>query len=426
MSLINQMLKDLEKRSRPPINPEITLTGLLANELAEKKKKNLPLIIGILFVLSVLLVIFFHNHLFHKKNKSSSLAQNISANNNLNTTIPNTGLQDNTPMQNVDITPSILTGITLQTQQEITSLRFLLNQETFYVINKDEKKNILQIILENTNLVADLPPIDYLKTAIKNLEISNDSQGNLVITLALNSGAEIQHLDISQEQSPELQLDIFMKKMPEPAPALTEEKTEATKTESFIKKPVEEFNVEQQYKNAYNFSLMGQKDKAVMMLTMLLEAHPVFHPARELLINLLLEQGNLVKAEKILQAGLSFDSNYSPFVELKAKMLVNAGKVNKALELLQRAAPPIENNPDYHAFIAALYQRQGQSLLAAKLYEQLLSVEPNKAIWWMGLAIALESQGNESEAREAYMHANNGAGLNPELRAFVQTKINSI
>lgn len=425
MSLINQMLQDLEKRSRPSVNPEISLSGLFTSEVTERRK-NKPLIFGMVLILIVLLLISFHKHIFHKKKLSTPIvAAVVVPPKVIQKTTPTPILENNKPNP-VIAGPSVLTGITLQTQQDITSLRFLLNQDTFYIVDKDEKNNLLKVVLRDTNLIADLPPIDYIKTAIKNLEIANDPQGNLVILITLNPGAQVQHLDVSKDKSPELQIDVLAGKVEQPVMPLPKEQKKEASNDSFIKKPVDEFNIEQQYKDAYNFALIGQKDVAINMLTGLLESHPNYHAARELLVNLFLEQGSTELARKILQVGLAIDPGYSPFIEIQAQMFIKAGKLDQALELLQSAAPPIEKNPNYHAFIAALYQRQGQSMLAARLYEQLLSIEPNKAIWWMGLGIALESQGEESEAKEAYLHANNASGLSPELRAFVQTRINNI
>ena len=102
------------------------------------------------------------------------------------------------------------------------------------------------------------------------------------------------------------------------------------------------------------------------------------------------------------------------------------GKVNRALDLLQRVAPPLEQDPEYHALMAALYQRQGQSMLSAKIYEQLLALHPNTAVWWIGLGIALESDGKNNAAKEAYLHASQGAGLNTALNAFIQTRMDNL
>jgi MSHA biogenesis protein MshN len=102
------------------------------------------------------------------------------------------------------------------------------------------------------------------------------------------------------------------------------------------------------------------------------------------------------------------------------------GKIRQALNLLQLAPPPLETNPDYHAFVAALYQRQGQPFFAEKLYEQLLVLQPDNAAWWTGLGIALENLGKNTQAVQAYWKARNSEQVNPELRIFVENHIHNL
>lgn len=421
MSLINQMLKDLEKRERQPAGPEITLSGLFSKETVQLEPRNRPaFFIGLLFLIPLLSLGIIYKNSLVKKSQLSLQAESTPTL-NVNHQLPN--VTPSLPMS--DPTPSVMTGMTLQVQQDVTSLRFLLNQDTYYNINPDLQQNKLTIVLDHTNLVAELAAVNYLNSAIKGMEMSNDPDGNLVITLTLNQNTELQHLELvtSEGHAAELQVDIVAKK----TDAVVEHKSETSVSSTpAIKKPIEQFNIDQQYKYALDFSALGQNNKATQLLSNLLIKYPEFNTARESLISILLESGNFVKANKIVDVGLDQEPNYVPFIQLKARILVAEGKVNSALDLLQRAAPSIENSPDYHAFMAALYQQQGKSDAAAKVYEQLLSLNPDKAVWWMGLAIALESQGDPSEAKEAYVRAQNTAGLNPELRAYVQKRIDSI
>jgi len=43
-----------------------------------------------------------------------------------------------------------------------------------------------------------------------------------------------------------------------------------------------------------------------------------------------------------------------------------------------------------------------------------------------GSRIALESEGDQIQAKEAYNHAMNGDSLSPDLKAFIQARISSI
>jgi len=105
--------------------------------------------------------------------------------------------------------------------------------------------------------------------------------------------------------------------------------------------------------------------------------------------------------------------------------LLKENNVNKAISILEKYAPSIEANPKYHAFIAALYQRQGKTNLAANLYKQLLDLDPKNAKWWLGLGVTQESLGNTTAAVEAYNNADAIGGLSPETKAYVDTRIHT-
>jgi len=388
MSLINQMLKDLENRSRPNRTPETSMSGLFSNEasqLLQEKNHYVSYIIVFISILTIFLILS-HKNIFLKKSHaiSPSVISRSVSEDAIN--IPAVSHADDTATSNIPISSTMLTGVTLQIQQNTTSLRLLLNQATLYSVAFDADQNKLHITLDHTTLISDLPAIDYMKSAVKDIQISNDAADNLRIDLTLNQDAQLNYLDMINPigKSPELQLDISSKK---PAETIVDQKTDTASTQnSFIKKPIEKFEIEQHYKNALYFSDLGQTEKASQMLSYLLGAYPDFHPARVTLVTLLLQNEHLNRARQVLHAGLDQVPDYPPFIELQAQMLMREGKFHRALDLMQRIpAPQIEIYPDYYAFMAALYQRLGQGSLAAKLYEQLLARNPNKAVWWMGL-----------------------------------------
>jgi MSHA biogenesis protein MshN len=138
---------------------------------------------------------------------------------------------------------------------------------------------------------------------------------------------------------------------------------------------------------------------------------------------LLLQQKNNTAAKSVIDAGLELHPDNLIFVKLKAHLLVDEDKITEAISLLEDAAPPLMDNPDYHAFVAALYQREGKSALAASLYKQLLSLQPSNAKWWVGLGVALDAMGSHSQALEAYTNATNTNGLNPELKAYAESQL---
>ena len=90
------------------------------------------------------------------------------------------------------------------------------------------------------------------------------------------------------------------------------------------------------------------------------------------------------------------------------------------------AAPTIAKDPEYHAFLAGLYEQNGQPLLAARVYNQLVHLVPTQGVWWMGLGISLEQLNKSNEALIAYNSALKTRALNPELQAYVDSRITAL
>ncbi len=418
MSLINQMLKDLEKRKAQSLTPEITLSGLIASDAIGIKRSRSPMILLTLLLCATVGALFFVYKKEFTKKVTHTVYQpqaTVAVTPDVDSVVATPAVPENA----VAKAAAILTGLTLQHQQETTYLRFILNQSTLYSVALDAKRNKLIITLDHTNVVADLPTINYVQSAINGMEMSENKEGDLQISLALNNQTEIKSLTLSDgaDGTPELQLDILNKD----TNTLAQNNLAAD-----IKRPVEEFNIEQQYKDALNYAASGDKAKSMELLSHVVAKYPEYSAARESLVTMLLKAGNFASAKKVLQAGLNMDANNLAFVELQAHMLLNSGNINAALTTLQKLSPGIDSHPDYYAFMAALYQQKGDAMLAEKMYQKLVSIHPDQGAWWTGLAIALESQGNASEAKEAYLRANQVANISPELSAFIQTKINSI
>lgn len=413
MSLINQMLKDLEKREKSTKNIEISLSGLQsAIHSSQNRSQKKDWMIGFLFIIGVSLLLMMIHHQFYLHR----LKQMESIQNSNNADAVKKIITDTVAANTQAALPTLLTGMTLQLQEGKTELRILLNQDTLYTITQDPSRNELTLTLDRTNLVADLPPIDYQNSAIRNIEMLNDPNGDLKIILLLKSGITLNYLNLNQtHQSPELQINL----------SAEENALPTNENNKMFKRAVVTFNAEQQYTEALNLSARNKFKMAEMILTALLEKVPDHYPARELLIKLLIQTGNETKAADQLEVGLQLQPDYPAFLMLKAQLLVNQGKINNALTLLQSDAPSIEKNPEYHAFIAALYQRQGQTVLAEKLYERLIVLNPSQATWWIGLGVALESNGENESAKEAYSHAMNSDKLNPELKAFLDERLSS-
>jgi len=183
---------------------------------------------------------------------------------------------------------------------------------------------------------------------------------------------------------------------------------------------------ERAYREALRLEAGGEEEAARQQLGEALDLAPGHRGARLTLATLLARRGQLGEAKQLLELGLEAEPGQVSLARLQARILVEMDDVEQAVALLERVAPPPPADPDHHAFLAALYQRQGRHDRAAQLYRQVLRLDRRRATWWMGLGISLEAQGRSEEALAAYRGTQRIGGLDPTSRRFVEERIEGL
>jgi MSHA biogenesis protein MshN len=180
---------------------------------------------------------------------------------------------------------------------------------------------------------------------------------------------------------------------------------------------------EGEYRQATVLQQQGRTAEAVTMLEQALKFDAQHGAARQSLISLLLESKRYDEAIRYLQQGLAQDQNQTGLAMILARLQVEKSNLPAAVETLQRSLPYASERADYLAFLAALLQRETRHKEAIDLYQKALKKNPQNPVWWMGLGISLQADARRPEALEAYQRARSVTGLSPELLAFVEQKI---
>lgn len=167
----------------------------------------------------------------------------------------------------------------------------------------------------------------------------------------------------------------------------------------------------------------GKPAEAIAGYESALRLDPLYHDARRALAGALLAVQRNADAERVLQDGLRLDTHESPFAMLLARLQVERGDVPLAMATLEQALPHADQQPEYHAFYAALLQRQNRHKEAITHFGIALQLAPGNGVWWMGYAISLQAVQRNEEARAAFRRALGTNSLNAELQAFVQKKL---
>ncbi|WP_158597903.1 tetratricopeptide repeat protein [Noviherbaspirillum saxi] len=195
-------------------------------------------------------------------------------------------------------------------------------------------------------------------------------------------------------------------------------------------KQVKEFTAQQRAENEYRKSIetlqQGRTTEAVAGLDLALQLDPRHAAARQMLVGVLIENRRADDAMRIAREGLAVDPAQPGLAMILARLQLEKGELRSAIETLERGHQHAGERADYLAFLAALLQRDGQHRKAADQYLLALQKSPQNGVWWMGLGISLQADQKIADAQEAFRRAKSSNGLSPELQAFVDSRLSQL
>ncbi|WP_160796310.1 tetratricopeptide repeat protein [Shewanella insulae] len=167
----------------------------------------------------------------------------------------------------------------------------------------------------------------------------------------------------------------------------------------------------------------GQLSQAANDFSEAIRLKPALHGARQHLAALYYGQGQLGEAKTVLEQGLALYPQEIDYALMLARVLEAQGDSQGALAVLGKI-------PDDHLLAkqkwvlqSHLAQQASEFSLAEESYRRLARVEPTQAKWWMGLAYALDSQQKYTGAKQAYAQALSLPGLSQQASDFVQQRL---
>ncbi len=215
-----------------------------------------------------------------------------------------------------------------------------------------------------------------------------------------------------------------------PPDKFVEPKAQAAPADSQIDKRAQQLTPQQlaenEYRDAVNFLNQGRTAEAQDGFRRALHHYSWHTGARQGLFGLLIEAQKSGEAEQVLLEGLKLNAHQPGFAMALARLQVDRGNTVAAVETMQRAAPAASGSPDYLAFLAALLQRQSRHAEAIDSYRAALRLAPGSGVWLMGLAISLQALNRNAEAQDAFRNAKATHTLNPELQAFVDQRMRQL
>lgn len=163
--------------------------------------------------------------------------------------------------------------------------------------------------------------------------------------------------------------------------------------------------------------------RASIELQQVLQISPSYLKARQLLVSMLLDQGDMTNGTRFLEDGLRYHPDDPTLIKMDARLLLQEDQLQQALQLLARINPKLQDDPDYYALMAAVLQKGRDFTRSGEIYQQLVQFNPGNGVWWAGLGISLDGVGHASEALQAFRKAANDQSIPEGLRAYVSTRI---
>lgn len=194
---------------------------------------------------------------------------------------------------------------------------------------------------------------------------------------------------------------------------------------TFRREPVNALvaKVDVEYQRAINLLKAGRLDRGASALKAYLIEHPDAPEARITYAQTLIKLGRHQDAAQTLRGALARAPRRAEFARLLGHLLYDQGDLTEAVHVLRAAAPSVRNDVDYHAFMAALYQRLGRHQAAARIYREIVAVQPQHGNAWIGIGISLTALRDISGALAAFKRATADRTLSKAMRDYATAEI---
>lgn len=180
---------------------------------------------------------------------------------------------------------------------------------------------------------------------------------------------------------------------------------------------------EAEYRKGMQAVKRGDNAAALPLFQHALELDPLLAKARQALLSVLVGARQWNEAQKAAHDGLALDPAQPGWAMILARLQFEQGDAAGAIETLGRHAAHAQNDADYQGLFAYLLQKQQRPAEAAERFKAALALRPNEGRWWFGLGLAQEGAGRAGEAREAYLKAREIGNLPSDMGSVIEQKL---
>jgi len=142
--------------------------------------------------------------------------------------------------------------------------------------------------------------------------------------------------------------------------------------------------------------------------------------SQQALVGILIDAGRTEHAEEVLAESLRINLRQPRQAMILARLQLQRGDLDLATQTLESARPYAGTDAVYLSFLGAVLQRAERHEEAVGQYRSALAFMPRNAIWLMGLGISLRALGSDGEALRAFDEAASIGTLAPGLQTYVE------
>lgn len=183
---------------------------------------------------------------------------------------------------------------------------------------------------------------------------------------------------------------------------------------------------QQQFEAAKKRLQQGEVQQAVNQLSTFLQAFPEAEHSSVLLIETLLSQNNLQEAERLLERRRQQFASSPELRRLQGHWLLLNQQPEKTVNLLIVDQPAVKQHIAYYELLAMAAQRSAQYALSIDVYKALLEHNDQHAPWWLGLAISEDLSKQQADARKHFKRSIEAGGLSPALREYAELRFRAL
>ncbi|WP_335920299.1 tetratricopeptide repeat protein [Shewanella algae] len=171
---------------------------------------------------------------------------------------------------------------------------------------------------------------------------------------------------------------------------------------------------------------LGQLDKAMSAYAEALRLNDANHNARQELAALFYGRGELDKAAVLLRQGAESYPQQPTFWLLLARVQKARSELPLALVSLQQIADGSELGREKWLLQAEIGQSLKDWPLVQQSYLSLIRQDASQGRWWLGLAYAQDASGDYDAAKASYQEALKRQGLSSDARDYIENRLAQI